>query len=88
VARTTPNLFGLFSMVTLLAGQLGQRARTAVLVDSWDRKSHPTFSDSLAAVRRHIWCETGLFMSRHRRKTSEPPQALQQCLINALCYAV
>ncbi|MBM6580853.1 transposase [Microvirga sp. BT689] len=87
VARTTPCLLGLFSIVTLLAGQLGQRARTAVLSDSWYRKSHPTFSDSLAAVRRHIWCETGLVMSRHRRKTSKPPRALHQCLINALCHA-
>ncbi len=87
VARTTPCLLGLFSIVTLLAGQLGQRARMAVLSDSWYRKSHPTFSDSLAAVRRHIWCETGLFMSQHRRKPSKPPQALQQCLINALCHA-
>jgi hypothetical protein len=30
MARTTPCLFGLFSIVTLLAAQLDQRARTAV----------------------------------------------------------
>ena len=35
VARTTPCLFGLFSIVTLLAAQLNQRTRTAVLIDSW-----------------------------------------------------
>ena len=87
VARTTPCLFGLFSIVALLATQLSQRARTAVLSDSWYRKSHPTFSDSLAAVRRHIWCETGLLISRHRRKTSKTPRALQQCLVHALCHA-
>ena len=67
--RTTPCLFGLFSIVTLLAGQLGQRARTAVWIDSWYRKSHLTFADALAAVRRQIWRETGLLTSRHRHKT-------------------
>ena len=87
VARTTPCLFGLFSIVTLLAAQLGQRARTAVLIDSWYRKSHPTFADTLAAVRRQIWCETGLLTSRRRHKATKPSQALQRCLAYALCYA-
>ncbi|QRM33098.1 transposase [Microvirga sp. VF16] len=87
VARTTPCLFGLFSIVTLLAAQLGQRARTHVLVDSWYRKSHPTFADALAAVRRQIWRETGLLTSRHRHKTPKPSQALQRCLAYALCHA-
>jgi DDE superfamily endonuclease len=87
VARTTPCLLGLFSIVTLLTAQLGQHARTAVLTDSWYRKSHPTFADALAAVRRHIWCETGLFTSRHRHKTPKPSRALQRCLAYALCHA-
>jgi hypothetical protein len=87
VARTTPCLFGLFSIVTLLAAQLNQRTRTAVLIDSWYRKSHPTFADALATVRRQIWRETGLFTSRHRHKTPKPSRALQQCLVYALCHA-
>ena len=87
VARTTPCLFGLFSIVTLMAAQLGQRARTAVLIDSWYRKSHPTFADALAAVRRQIWRETGLLTSRRRHKTPKPSQALQRCLAYALCHA-
>jgi hypothetical protein len=87
VARTTPSLFGMFSIVTLLAAQLGQRARTAVLVDSWYRKSRPTFADALAAVRRDIWRETGFLTSQHRNKTPKPSRALQQCLVYALCRA-
>ena len=87
MARTTPCLFGLFSIVTLLAAQLDQRTRTAVLIDSWYRKSHPTFADALATVRRQIWRETGLFTSRHRHKTPKPSWALQQCLVYALCHA-
>jgi hypothetical protein len=87
VARTTPCLFGLFSIVTLLTAQLGQRARTAVLIDSWYHKPHPTFADALAAVRRQIWRETGLLTSRHRHKMPKLSQALQRCLIYALCQA-
>src|ERR671911_466221 len=87
VARSTPCLLGLFSIVTLLAGQLHHQTRTAVLTDSWYRKSHPTFADALAAVRRQIWRATGLFTSQRQHKTPKSSQALQRSLVYALCHA-
>jgi hypothetical protein len=87
VARSTPCLFGLFSIVTLLAGQIHHQTRMAVLTESWDRKSHPTFADALAAVRRQIWRETDLRTSQRRHRTPKPTQALQRCLVYALCHA-
>jgi hypothetical protein len=87
VARSTPCLLGLFSIVTLLAGQLHHQTRTAVWTDSWYRKSHPTFADALAAVRRQIWRETGLLTSQRRHKTPKPTRAFQRCLVYALCHA-
>ena len=87
VARTTPCLFGLFSIVTLLAGQLHHQTRTAVLTESWYRKAHPTFADALAAVRRQIWRETGLLTSQRQHKTPKRKQVLQRCLVYALCHA-
>ena len=87
VARTTPCLFGLFSIVTLLARHLNRQARTAVLTDSWYRKSRPPFADALAAVRRQIWRETGLFTSQRQHKKPKPSQAFQRCLVYALCHA-
>jgi hypothetical protein len=87
VARSTPCLLGLFSIVTLLAGQLHHQTRTAVWTDSWYRKSHPTFADALAAVRRDIWRETGLLTSRYRHKMPKPSHTLQRCLAYALCHA-
>ncbi len=87
VARTTPCLFELFSVVTLLAAQLNRQARTAVVTDSWYRKSHLTFADALAAVRRQIWHETGLLTSHRQHKTRKISQALQRCLAYALCHA-
>jgi hypothetical protein len=52
IARTTPCLLGLFSLVTLRVTRLGRHARLAVPAESWYRKPHPTFIDALAAVRR------------------------------------
>ena len=87
IARTTPCLLALFSIVTLLAAQLDGRTRRAVLTDSWYRKSHPTFADALATVRRQIWLETGLLTSRRSHKMQKPPPALQRSLAYALCCA-
>ena len=63
IARTTPCLLALFSIVTLLAARLGHRARVAVCTDAWYRKPRPTFADTLAAVRRQFWREQGLLLS-------------------------
>jgi hypothetical protein len=87
IARATPCLLGLFSIVTLLAAQLDGRTRRAVLTDSWYRKPRPTFTDALAAVRRHIWQETGLLTSQRPRDVAKPSPTLQRCLSYALCHA-
>ncbi|MCI0754853.1 hypothetical protein, partial [Teichococcus vastitatis] len=77
IARTTPCLLGLFSLVTLLAAQLRASERNAAASSAWYRKERPTFSDTLAAVRRHIWCEQGFLTSRHGGHGAKPRQALQ-----------
>jgi hypothetical protein len=87
IARTTPCLLGLFSLVTLLAAQLSQRARLQVLACAWYRKSRPTFSDTLAAVRRQIWREQGLLMSRPSAEPLKLPPALREGITYALCHA-
>jgi DDE superfamily endonuclease len=54
IARTTPALLGLFSLVTLWAGEAlntGMMPRRA----TWYRKPQLTFSDALAAVRHRLW---------------------------------
>jgi hypothetical protein len=87
IARTTPCLLGLFSVVTLLAARLDHRARLRVSAAAWYRKKRPTFSDTLAAVRRQIWTEQGLIISR---QSAEPPKiapALREGILHALCHA-
>jgi len=87
IARTTPCLLALFSLVTLLAARLRIAERRAMASSAWYRKSRPTFSDTLAAVRRHIWHEQGLLTSRRNRHVTKPRPALQRALAYAICHA-
>ncbi|GAA3976984.1 IS701 family transposase [Hymenobacter antarcticus] len=58
IARTTPVLLGLFSLVTLLANRLHARGLLRAQACAWYQKQAPTFSDALATVRRYLWAET------------------------------
>jgi len=69
IARTTPCLLELFSLVTLLGRQLTPQARRATATSAWYHKPRPTFSDTLAAVRREIWREQGFVTSSRTADT-------------------
>jgi hypothetical protein len=47
IARTTPILLGLFSLITLWVNERYPTRTPAVRTASWYRKSLPTFSDAL-----------------------------------------
>jgi hypothetical protein len=55
MARTTPVLLALFSLVTVLARRLSQDGQIPVPMTAWYHQDAPTFSDCLALVRRHLW---------------------------------
>jgi hypothetical protein len=55
IARTTPALLALFSLVTLMALKLSQGGHIPVPVTAWYHKAEPTFVDCLALVRQHLW---------------------------------
>ena len=87
IARTTPCLLGLFSLVTLLAAQLTPQARQAVATSAWYRKRRPTLSDTLAAVRREFWREQGFAMSHPASNIQKLRPALREGITYALCNA-
>jgi DDE superfamily endonuclease len=87
IARTTPCLLGLVSLVALLAARLPRPARLRVATAAWYRKQRPTFADTLAAVRREIWREQGLLASRISPQPRKLPTALRQGIAYALCHA-
>ena len=87
IARTTPCLLALFSIVTLLATRLAARERRQVTVTAWYVKPRPTFSDALAVVRRALWREQGLRTSRRRGHRTKRRFVLPQPWAYALCHA-
>lgn len=55
IERTTPLLLGLYSLVALAGVQMEQAAPLQVEQTAWYRKTHATFHDVLACLRRQIW---------------------------------
>jgi len=87
IARTTPCLLALFSLVTLLAATLYQQGRLRVRSAAWYDKSQLTFADTIAAVRQQLWTDMLFAKSVSRQDQIKIPRALFQHLTEALCYA-
>ncbi len=55
IERSTPLLFGLYSLVTLFGQALHPDGCVPVAQAAWYHKQAATFRDVLAVVRRHVW---------------------------------
>lgn len=87
IARTTPCLLALFSIITLPARRLPARQRHSATAAAWYPKASPTFSDALAAVRRAIWREQHFQASPQQTDRRTIPFRLPQAWDYALCKA-
>jgi len=58
IARTTPILMGLYSLVCLMANRISQEKSIKAEGAAWYHKEHVTFSDMLRAVRLLVWRES------------------------------
>ncbi len=87
IARTTPAIFGFFSLVTLWAADPKIVPRLRPRTAAWYDKREPSFSDAIAAVRRIFWSAPSFSMSRHPPDSVKIPIALMERLTEALCYA-
>ena len=87
IARTTPCLLALFSVVTLLAARLPARERQRIAATAWYPKPQPTFGDALAAVRRALWREQALATSPRRTQGSKRRRVLPTPWAYAICHA-
>jgi hypothetical protein len=81
IARTTPVLLGLFSLVTLLALQLRQSDPIPVSATAWYHKVEPTFADCLALVRQHLWRARYLVNSTPEAESMQFPPEVFDLLI-------
>ena len=87
VARTTPALLGLYSLVALWADGLHRRSAILPRAAAWYAKRAATFSDALAAVRRALWADAASRTSRADRDTTKVPQAVLDRLTELACHA-
>lgn len=87
IARTTPALFGLFSLVTLLAHPACSSATPPLPQTAWYTKPLPTFADALALIRRQLWASLLFQMSPLTADPEKIPGTLLNHLCDLLCYA-
>jgi DDE superfamily endonuclease len=87
IARTTPCLLGLFSLVTLLATDLHKYGKLQVRLSAWYRKPQLTFSDTIAAVRQQLWTDSLFAWSPKTQDLMKTAHLLLHHLMEALCYA-
>ena len=86
IARTTPALLGLFSLVALWTDKPGIRRLARPRCAAWYEKRAITFSDALAAVRRSLWAATLYETSRDAADMTKSQTAVLERLTAALCY--
>ncbi len=87
ILRTTPALLGLFSLVTIFAHQLLGEHPFPVRQAAWYSKALPTFSDTLAFVRQHLWPSTFFSVSSPDADTVQIPRVLFDRFVDTLAFA-
>lgn len=87
IARTTPALLALFSLVTVFAQQLLGEQPFPVRQAAWYTKALPTFSDTLAFVRQHLWPSAFFSVSSTDADTVQIPRALFNRFVDTLAFA-
>jgi len=86
IARTTPTLLGLFSLVVILADHLQANFSWTIQQTIWYSKVLPTFSDALALVRRFLWAST-FSTSSETTQMIKVPRLLFERLRDIAVYA-
>ena len=87
IARTTPFLLRLFSLVTLLANALLTRHDLTVHSSAWYPKHLPTFSDALALLRHRLSSFFTFQISPDDPDMIKVPRALLERFNDLLCFA-
>jgi hypothetical protein len=87
IARTTPVLLGLFSLVTLLAVEGHQAGLLEAERTAWYAKECPTFSDCMRLVRQQIWRSRITGPSSGEAEVLQLPLPLLEALVHGLSSA-
>ena len=86
IERTTPLLFGLYSLVALFGSALAPDGHPPHRQAAWYHKPAATFGDILALVRRRLWGDFAFPTSRSDPDVVLVPRATLAQLAHAVCY--
>jgi hypothetical protein len=87
IERTTPCLFGVFSLVVIMAKMLYPQS-LPIRQAEWYEKDEAAFSDVLAAVRRHLWEGANNSYSSKGDEMILIPRSALFSLLDVACYSV
>ena len=87
IERTTPCLFGIFSLVVIMAKVLHPK-ELPLRQAEWYEKDEAAFSDVLAAVRRHLWEGPNNSYSSNNDEMILIPRSALFSLLDVACYTV
>lgn len=86
IQRTTPCLFGLFSLVTMMAETLSQEGKLKIRKAVWYEKRAATFSDAIGCVRQQIWVCQSFQTSEKEWDMIKIPRSFLNTLTDTLCF--
>ncbi len=86
IARTTPCLMGMFSLVSLVAQELSEAGKLKMREAVWYKKQMATFSDAIRCVRQQIWEWQSLQTSSAEVEMIKIPRSYLECLTDTLCF--
>ena len=89
IQRTTPALFGLFSLITLIAFRLTTDSGITLPArhSAWYTKSQPTFSDVIAFVRFFLWKHLKFTYSPVKSGLGLFPDSLLSGFVDSICFS-
>ncbi len=87
IRRTTPCLYGLFSIITMLAEGLSKQGKLKIRKAVWYQKEAATFSDAIGCVRQYLWEWQSFQTSKKEVEVIKIPRSFLECLTETLCFA-
>jgi hypothetical protein len=86
IKRTTPCLFGLFSLITMMAQELSTSGKLKIRSAVWYEKEVATFSDAIGCVRQQIWESRSFQTSENEWEMIKIPRSFLNTLTDTLCF--
>jgi hypothetical protein len=86
IQRTTPCLYGLFSLITMMAQEMSTSGKLKIRSAIWYEKRVATFSDAIGCVRQQIWEAQSFQTSENEWEMIKIPRSFLNTLTDTLCF--